>query len=234
MHDPFDSVSLRRLGRHICHRLKKALPDGSSGGMWITSTGRLGAAGYIRSTQNHTLRPLMLRLFFLLFVGLCLVILPSSPVAAVTGVALEGEAYAAASDFGCSKPSVAADRSNSSLSGTRSGLSRREKRVTRRRARITKRIYRYHDRQQPKGRPPRKGGRGSGLAVASLVLGIVGVLTLGYLIPSILAVIFGAISLKRYREGYHDRKKMALAGLILGIVGVAAALVILGILFVFW
>jgi hypothetical protein len=77
-------------------------------------------------------------------------------------------------------------------------------------------------------KPPRKGkAPGSGMAIASLVLGILGILSIPYLVLSLLAIIFGAISLRRYNEGYHDRKGMAKAGLILGIIG--AALTVLAI-----
>jgi hypothetical protein len=56
-----------------------------------------------------------------------------------------------------------------------------------------------------------------GLAVASLVLGIVW----AYWIGSILAVIFGAIAIKRINEsnGWRTGKGMAIAGLTLGIIG---------------
>ena len=58
-----------------------------------------------------------------------------------------------------------------------------------------------------------------GLAVASLVLGIVWV----YWIGSILAIIFGAVALRRIKrsQGWRTGKGMAIAGLVLGIVGVA-------------
>jgi hypothetical protein len=79
-----------------------------------------------------------------------------------------------------------------------------------------------------KGSNPRR-GKGYGLGVASLVLGIVGVISFGSLIPSLLALIFGAISLKRYREGYHDSKGIAKAGLILGIIGVAFSVIYIGL-----
>ena len=77
-------------------------------------------------------------------------------------------------------------------------------------------------------------GSGYGMAVAALVLGIIGIPSLFFLVPSVLAIIFGAISLKRYKEGYHDAKGMAMAGLILGIVG--ASLFVTWFLFtwVFW
>src|SRR4051812_1524846 len=57
-----------------------------------------------------------------------------------------------------------------------------------------------------------------GLAIASLVLGLVWV----YWIGSILAVIFGAIAIKRINQsqGWRTGKGMAIAGLVLGLVGI--------------
>ena len=88
-------------------------------------------------------------------------------------------------------------------------------------------------------RPTKVKEPGSGLAVAALVLGILGIaLFPGILflsaIPSGLALIFGAISINKYNEGYHERKRMAKAGLILGIIGVAISLVILVLFFSFF
>lgn len=62
----------------------------------------------------------------------------------------------------------------------------------------------------------------SGLAIASLVLGIVWV----YWIGSILAIIFGAIAIKQCNRGERTGKGMAVAGLVLGIVGAVVALII--------
>ena len=71
-----------------------------------------------------------------------------------------------------------------------------------------------------------KPGRGNGhaLAVAGLILGIIGLPLFFYLVPSLLALIFGQVSLKKYKLGYHDSKGLAVAALVLGIVGVVAAL----------
>jgi hypothetical protein len=62
----------------------------------------------------------------------------------------------------------------------------------------------------------------SGLAIASLVLGIVWM----YWIGSLLAIIFGAVALKQCNRGERSGRGMAIAGLVLGIVGMT----ILGIL----
>jgi hypothetical protein len=74
--------------------------------------------------------------------------------------------------------------------------------------------------QQPPGygQPP-VGQSTNGLAIASLVLGIVWVLGIG----SILAVIFGFVARKQIREsgGRQGGGGMAIAGIVLGFVGVA-------------
>ena len=68
------------------------------------------------------------------------------------------------------------------------------------------------------------------MAVASLVLGIVGLIT--SIIPflfvigpicDVLAIIFGAIGIRRAKEG-ADNKSMAVAGLILGICGLVISI----------
>ena len=67
-------------------------------------------------------------------------------------------------------------------------------------------------------------GRTSGLAIASMVLGIVWV----YWIGSILAVIFGHVSLSQISKDETLRGKgMAIAGLVLGYVGVGTLLLII-------
>lgn len=74
-----------------------------------------------------------------------------------------------------------------------------------------------------------------GLSVASLVLGILGILTaaLGIgLLFAALAVIFGAVSGAKIKKsgGFYTGRGMAKAGLILGIIPLAALLLILGII----
>lgn len=63
----------------------------------------------------------------------------------------------------------------------------------------------------------------SGLAVAALVLGIVWVWGIG----SILAVVFGHIALAETKDGRKSGQGLAIAGLVLGWIGVAALLIIL-------
>ncbi len=84
---------------------------------------------------------------------------------------------------------------------------------------------------------PTASGNKNGLGVAALVLGLVGLLG-GFIIPfsglgSILAIIFGAIGLKRVKRGEATNRGMALWGMWLGIAGVALSfivVVVIGIL----
>lgn len=69
--------------------------------------------------------------------------------------------------------------------------------------------------------PPQQAGT-DGLAIASLVLGIVWVAGIG----SILAVVFGHVARRRIRRTGQSGKGMALAGLILGYGGFAVAALI--------
>jgi uncharacterized membrane protein len=68
--------------------------------------------------------------------------------------------------------------------------------------------------------PPVAMPKTDGLAVASMVLGIVWV----YWIGSILAIIFGAVAIHRINQsnGWRTGKGMAIAGLVLGLVGIAS------------
>ncbi|HEX6194851.1 MAG TPA: DUF4190 domain-containing protein [Jiangellaceae bacterium] len=78
----------------------------------------------------------------------------------------------------------------------------------------------------PSAEPPK------GLAVASLVCGISGILLSWFLlgIPSILAVIFGHIALSRAKQGTGSGRELAIAGLITGyvIIGIFALFLFLG------
>ena len=78
---------------------------------------------------------------------------------------------------------------------------------------------------------PNPRGEGSTLAIASLVLGVVGLVGIVVafpltLIPSILAAIFGFVAKRKARDGYHDYGGIAAGGLILGIVGAALQLLL--------
>jgi hypothetical protein len=67
--------------------------------------------------------------------------------------------------------------------------------------------------------------------LAALILGIVGFL-LAFLIiglvPALLALIFGIIGLRRVSRGIASNRRVAITGLILGLVGVAISGAILG------
>jgi hypothetical protein len=71
---------------------------------------------------------------------------------------------------------------------------------------------------------------GNGFAVASLVLGIVGVvLTITFvigLICDVLAVVFGALGRTKAREGSSTNASLATAGMILGLVGLGLLLLL--------
>lgn len=72
---------------------------------------------------------------------------------------------------------------------------------------------------------PAAPSRTNGFAVAALVLGIVWV----YWIGSILAVIFGAVALQQIEKsrGGQGGRGMAVAGLVLGLVGVGVLVLVL-------
>jgi hypothetical protein len=74
----------------------------------------------------------------------------------------------------------------------------------------------------------------SGFAVASLVLGIIGLpIICPLLIPSVLAVVFGLLGRRDVREKGHSGEGMALAGLIMGIIGIMVSVVLLTVGIVF-
>jgi hypothetical protein len=63
----------------------------------------------------------------------------------------------------------------------------------------------------------------NGLAIASMVLGILWI----YWVGSILAVIFGAIAIRQARDRNESGSGMAIAGLVLGLVGLGTLALIL-------
>ena len=69
--------------------------------------------------------------------------------------------------------------------------------------------------------------RTNGMAVASLVLGILGLFTSFFLfgIGSILALIFGYIGRNKIRQTGENGSGMAIAGIVLGWIGVALAII---------
>ena len=69
--------------------------------------------------------------------------------------------------------------------------------------------------KEPKTTPDEAGENGKGLAVASMVLGLVGLLA--FALPcGILAIVFSVVSKKKMKSG------MATAGLVLGIIDLAS------------
>ena len=86
--------------------------------------------------------------------------------------------------------------------------------------------------------PAQPGGGGAaastnGFAVASLVLGILGIVTCGYtfFIAPLLAVIFGAIAKRQIAERGQGGQGLAQWGFILGIIGLVVSVLL--IVFVF-
>jgi hypothetical protein len=65
--------------------------------------------------------------------------------------------------------------------------------------------------------------RSNGIATASLVLGIVGLLLCTTVLPSILAVIFGIVGVRRARERQDAGRGNAIAGIVLGSVALLFA-----------
>lgn len=62
----------------------------------------------------------------------------------------------------------------------------------------------------------------NGMGVAALVLGIVALVTCWIgVIPSVLAIIFGSIGMKKADQGLANNRGLAKAGFILGIIGAA-------------
>jgi hypothetical protein len=82
---------------------------------------------------------------------------------------------------------------------------------------------------QPPGQPGYPGGYvgTNGLAIASMILGIVWIFWLG----SILALVFGYIALHQIKRTRESGKGMAIAGIVLGWIGVAMLIlfIVLGI-----
>lgn len=80
---------------------------------------------------------------------------------------------------------------------------------------------------QPYGQPPYVQRGTNGMAIASLVLGIVWV----YWIGSVLALIFGYVARSQIRQSGQSGDGMAIAGIVLGWIGVGLLLllIVLGI-----
>jgi hypothetical protein len=90
----------------------------------------------------------------------------------------------------------------------------------------------YPDPGYSTGTPPGQ-QRGAGMATAALVLGIVALVlcwtVIGGVVLGLLAVIFGAIALRRASRGEAEGRGRALAGLITGALGIVAAVALVAI-----
>ncbi|WP_311921919.1 DUF4190 domain-containing protein [Microbispora sp. H10836] len=71
----------------------------------------------------------------------------------------------------------------------------------------------------PYGYQPPLGRKTNGMAVTSLIMGIVGLLLCGF--TAILGVIFGHVSLSQIKRTNEEGRGMAIAGLVLSYVGLA-------------
>ncbi len=80
--------------------------------------------------------------------------------------------------------------------------------------------------QPPQYGPPR--GPTNGMAIASLVLGILWIYGLG----AILALVFGYTAKKQIRERGESGSGLATAGIVLGLIGVVGIVLIIGLIIV--
>jgi hypothetical protein len=85
----------------------------------------------------------------------------------------------------------------------------------------------YHE---PFYAPPPPPVRTSGMAIASLICGIVGLIACCLFVPSLLAVVFGIVAMGPTGRGEATGRGMAVAGLILGVIGllIGGTLLIVG------
>jgi hypothetical protein len=70
-------------------------------------------------------------------------------------------------------------------------------------------------------------GSANGLAVASLVLGIIGIFIQLFGILPILAIVFGVMARRRIAAGAAGSPGMATAGIVLGIIGLVILVIVL-------
>jgi len=84
------------------------------------------------------------------------------------------------------------------------------------------------ERRKAKGKP-RADGPTDGMAIASLVLGILGLL---FIIPAVPALVLGILSLSRIKRNpqYLKGKGMAIAGIVMG--GLVVAIILIAVLFI--
>lgn len=72
-----------------------------------------------------------------------------------------------------------------------------------------------------------------GLAIASLILGLISFIPLLGVLTGIIAIILGAIGLSKIKKGGVGGKKLAIAGIILGVLGILFSIILYGSLFYF-
>ena len=80
------------------------------------------------------------------------------------------------------------------------------------------------------GYPPYTSTKTSGMSIASLVCGIVGMVTCCSLLPSILAIIFGGVALPPILRGEVQGRGLAISGLVTGVLGLLSGIVFLLVL----
>jgi hypothetical protein len=75
------------------------------------------------------------------------------------------------------------------------------------------------------GRPGMAGMPRNGMGIASLVMGILGIIILP-IVFSVLAIIFGGVGIARANRGEATNKGMATTGMVLGIIGIVLGVII--------
>ncbi len=73
---------------------------------------------------------------------------------------------------------------------------------------------------EPAPAPQAEGGKTSGLAIASLICGIVGLIPCCFTLPSIAALITGGIAMSKIKTSGQGGKGLAIAGLVMGGIGI--------------
>ncbi len=75
--------------------------------------------------------------------------------------------------------------------------------------------------------------RGSGMAIAALVLGVLALLTcwtvIGGILLGVIAVVLGLVALSRIRKGLAEGKVMAVIGIVTGVLGVVLAIALIAL-----
>ena len=80
-----------------------------------------------------------------------------------------------------------------------------------------------YETQNSLGGPP---ARTSGMAIASLVCGIIAVFTCCTFLPGILAIVLGAVAMPPIRQGQARGRGLAVSGIVLGVIGVVLGIIV--------